>query len=111
MLGILWFPMSIIKSVLQEEYQRLIELFKSYEDKLKKLPKGSISRKVINRQVYLYRVFRESGKIRFIYIGKEKSEIGKKAIRDRKERIKYQDLLKQVKSEIREIKQALNGYK
>ena len=103
--------MSILKSVLQEEYQRLIELLNNYEDKLKKLPKGSISRKVINREVYLYRVFRENGKIRFIYIGKEKSEVGKKALRDRKERIKYQDLLKQVKSEIKEIRRALNGYK
>ena len=103
--------MSILKSVLQEEYQRLIELFNNYEDKLNKLPKGSISRKVINREVYLYRVFRENGKIRFIYVGKEKSEIGKKALRDRKERIKYQDLLKQVKSEIKEIRRALNGYK
>jgi hypothetical protein len=103
--------MSILKSVLQEEYQRLIELFNNYEDKLKKLPKGSISRKVINGEVYLYRVFRENGKIRFIYIGKEKSEVGKKALRDRKEHIKYQDLLKQVKSEIKEIRRALNGYK
>jgi len=103
--------MSILKSVLQEEHQRLVDLFNNYEDKLNNLPKGSISRKVINEEVYLYRVFRENGKIRFIYIGKEKSEVAKRAIRDRKERIKYQDLLKQVKLEIKEIRRALNGYK
>lgn len=82
-----------IKNVRQEEYQWLIELFNTYENELKSLPKSSILRKVINRGVYLYRLFRENSKIRFICISKEKSEVGKAAISDRKKRIKYQNII------------------
>ena len=111
MLGILEFHMSVIKHVLEEEFNRLLELAENYENKLDKLPRGSLSKKVRNNKIYLYRAFRQDGKIHFIYIGREDSEKGIKALSHRKERLKYQNLLKQVKSDIKELKRALNGYK
>ena len=103
--------MSVIKHVLKEELSRLIELALNYENKLKSFPKGSIAKKNRNNHTYLYRVFRESDKVRFIYIGRDDSIEAKKALSDRKEWIKYRDLFKKVKSDIKEIKRALNGYK
>ena len=99
--------MSIIKSVLDEELQRLKELFVEYEKQLSAIQKGSISRKKRNKNVYLYWAARENNKIKFIYIGPEDSEVGKKALADRAKRIKYQKLLKKVKADIKEIKQVL----
>ena len=103
--------MSVIKHILEEEYARLLELAESYQEKIKNLPKGSIAKKIRNNKVYLYRAYRDSDKIRYIYIGIDGSEKAKKALADREEWIKYNNLLKEVKSEIREIKRALNGYK
>lgn len=106
-----WVPMSVIKHVLKEEYDRLLELADNYENKIQDLPKGSISKKARDNNIYLYRAYRDSEKVRFIYIGKEGSEQAKKAVSDRNELIKYRKLLKKVKSEIKEIKRILNGYK
>lgn len=103
--------MSVIKHVLEEEYKRLLELADSYQKKIGNLPKGSISKKKRNNKVYLYRVYRDSEKIRYIYIGIDGSEQAKKALSDREEWIKYYNLLKEMKSEIKEIKKVLNGYK
>jgi len=102
--------MSIIKHVLEEEHDRLVELAENYRKKIKDLPKGSISKKIRYQNVYLYRAFRDSGKVRFVYMGKEGSKQGKKALSDRNELIKYRNLLKEVRSEIKEVKRALNGY-
>lgn len=103
--------MSIIKHVLDEELSRLLELVLNYENKLKSLPKGSISKKARNKKIYLYRAYRESDRVRFLYIGRNDSDEAKKALSDRQEWLKYSALLKKVKSEIKEIKRALNGYK
>ena len=103
--------MSVIKHVLEEEYKRLLELADSYQIKIDSLPKGSISKKIRNKNIYFYRAYRDSDKIRYVYIGKDGSEQAEKALSDREEWIKYYNLLKEVKSEIKEIKRALNGYK
>ena len=100
--------MSIIKGVLEEELQRLKELVEEYEKQLSSVQKGSISKKKRNKNIYLYWAFRENNKIKFIYIGPEDSEAGKKALEERNKRIKYQKLLKKVESDIKEIKRALN---
>lgn len=102
--------MSVIKLVLDEEYIRLMELADNYKKKLENLPKGSLSRKVRSNNIYLYRAFRDSDKIRFIYIGKEDSDQAREAIALHAERVRYRDLLKKVKSEIKEVRRALNGY-
>ena len=75
--------MSVIKGVLEEELKRLKELSEDYEKKIDSLRKGSISRKKRNKNVYLYWAFRENDKIKFIYIGPEGSDAGKKALEDR----------------------------
>jgi hypothetical protein len=45
-----------------------------------------------------------------VYIGKEDSKQGKKALSDRNELIKYRNLLKGVRSELKEVERALNGF-
>ena len=103
--------MSIVKHILEEEYNRLLDLVKNYKDKLESLPKGSISKKERNNNIYLYRAFRKSGKVCFVYLGKEGSPEREKAKSDYAEWIKYRDLLKKVSADLKEIKKALNGYR
>ena len=103
--------MSVIRHVLEEELDRLEKLIPEYEQKLKNIPDGSVSRKKRNKKYYLYRAYRDKGKINFVYIGHEDSDAAKQALADRKERIRYQQLLKKVKADIRELKRALSGYR
>lgn len=95
--------MSIVQHILKEEYDRLQKLVVIYSKAIDKLPKGSISRKKRNNNVYSYLAYRADDKIKFLYLGKDNSpkvrEIAKQ-IAERKEKEKQ---LRQVKASLKEI--------
>ena len=97
-----------IKSVLREELDNSLRMAKSYERELARLPQGSLVRRRIKGQLYYYLVFREAGKFRAVYRGKEvaPAEI-EKYRRAREYRAKYRKLLAQVRKEIRFLRSAL----
>jgi hypothetical protein len=103
--------MSVIQDILKEELERLENLLQKYENEIKNLPKGSLSKKMRNDKAYLYLAYRENNKVRFKYLGKESSEAAQKAIEQRRQRLKYMSLLKKLKDDIKDIKRALNGLK
>lgn len=103
--------MSVIQDILKEELERLENLLQKYENEIKKLPKGSLSKKMRNDKAYLYLAYRENNKVRFKYLGKESSEAAQKAKEQRRQRLKYMSLLKKLKDDIKDIKRALNGRK
>ena len=98
-----------IKSVLKEELKNSVQMQKSYERELAKLPKGSLVKRNIKGHEYYYLVYREEGKVRSIYKGKvSQSEIQK--YKSAKEyRAKYRKLLSQVKVQIRFLRRVLRG--
>lgn len=103
--------MSVIKNLLQEEYNRLIILRKKYLEEIAKLPKGTISDKERNKQKYSYQVFREDGKIKFKYIGKKADKVVLELREKIETRKKLQKLLKKAQKNIKEIERAIGGKK
>lgn len=103
--------MSIIKNLLQDEYNRLILLRKKYLEEIAKLPRGSISDKDRNNKEYSYQVYRESGKIKFKYIGKKSDNAVMKLREKIEKRKRLQELLKKTQNNIKEIERAVGGKK
>jgi len=105
------FNMGYIKSILHEEYERLKALSDKYSAEIKALPRGSVSVKKRNKNEYLYLASRHKGKVRFEYIGpmvSEKAMAIRKKIEIRKQ---YENKMKQVRKDLREIEKAISGKK
>jgi hypothetical protein len=90
--------MSVIKSVIQEELERSVELQDFYSQAIEKLPKGSIVKKLIRNNTYFYLKFRNGNKVHMKYLGKPGDEITKleKQISERRA---HEKTLKELKSE------------
>lgn len=103
--------MSYIKNIMREEHQRLQVLYQKYINKIKSLPKGTVSIKKRNKSEYLYLANRRDGKVKFDYIGSIGSEKAHEIIEQVKFRKDYELKLKQVKSDLREIEKVIHGRK
>lgn len=98
-----------IKDMLNEELQNSLQIRKDYERALKKLPKGSLVRKVIGGHEYFYLAFRNGGKVKFDYMGKlDKAEIAKYE-EAKKYRSRYRKQLTEMNQQIQFIRRALRG--
>ncbi len=103
--------MSILDDIILDEYERLQRLLILYNDKLTKLPKGFISDKKRNGNVYCYLIYRENKKTVSKYIGKESSENVfelRKKIKDRK---RIENNIEIVKSKLEKLENVLNEEK
>jgi len=99
----------VIKGVLAEELENSIRMKQSYEEALRKLPKGALAIRKIRRHEYCYLVVRVGQKVKYKYLGKL-SEAEKRRRRDTtKLRAKYRKLLSQVKKQIKFLKGSLRG--
>ena len=103
--------MSYLKSVLQEEYERLKALLEKYNDEISALPRGSISIKKRNQKEYVYLAYRKKGNVKFEYIGSISSEKSKNVVKKVKLRKGYEIKLKQVRKDLQEIEKVINGRK
>lgn len=103
--------MSYIKQVMQEEHQRLQALYQKYMDKIDTFPKGTVSIKKRNNAEYLYLANRQSGKVRFSYIGAVGSEKAREILDQLNDRKKYELKLKQVKGDLKEVGKVIHGRK
>ncbi len=103
--------MSYLKSVLQEEYERLKALLEKYNDEISALPHGSISIKKRNQKEYVYLAYRQKENVKFEYIGSISSEKSKNLVKKVKLRKGYEIKLKQVRKDLEEIEKVINGRK
>ena len=102
--------MPVIKGVLREELENSLRMKEDYERELAKLPEGSLIKKKIKGHEYYYLVFRKTGKVKFMYKGKNVSEAELKKYKEAKEyRAKYRKSLSQVKKQIKFLRSALRG--
>ena len=92
--------MEVLNGILKEELNRLINLKKNYENKLKKNQKGSLIKKIIKRHTYYYLNYRDNKKNVFKYLGKLNEDAIAKLEDSIKERRKLQELFNQVKRDI-----------
>ncbi|MBN1550653.1 hypothetical protein JW979_04255 [bacterium] len=100
--------MSVVQHILREEYDRLQKLVNFYSEAIEKLPRGSISLKKRNNQVYAYLVYRDRKKVKFVYLGKENSKKVIEVSRHIETRKENEKLLRQAKANLKEIKKALH---
>ena len=99
--------MSYLKSVLQEEYERLKALLEKYNDDISALPHGSISIKKRNQKEYLNLAYRQKENVKFKYIGSISSEKSKNVVKKVKLRKGYEIKLKQVRKDLEEIEKVI----
>ena len=101
--------MSVIRGILEEECDRLEELFVFYKEKIAEAPRGSISVKERGGKKYIYLARREDKKIIFEYVGKDVPEV-RNALNERiRQRKEYQAKLRQARENLKEVKRALRG--
>ncbi len=103
--------MSYIKNIMQEEYQRLEALSQKYCDKIASFPKGTVSIKKRNKREYLYLANREDGKLKFNYVGSVESDKVREVLDQVNDRKQYENKLKQVKRDLKEIRKVIHGRK
>lgn len=101
--------MALVFDILEEEKNRLLSLKRRYENQLKELPKGSLSWKKRWHRVYLYLVYRVSGKVRFQYIGPADSDEAKTIESQIRKRRDLEDKLGQVENNLVEVERGLRG--
>lgn len=100
----------VLKGVLEEELARNIQKQNVFINELKKYPKGSLTIVKIHGDQYLYRKFREGGKIVSSYIGPIESERAKKAFLDRDKYVKLKKDIKDLKEEEIKLRKTIKIY-
>ncbi len=101
--------MGVIKGVLREELDNSLNMQKSYEREINKLPKGSLIKKRVKGHEYYYLLLRENGKVKFIYKGKVSEDEIKKYKEAKELRARYRNLLSKVKKQVRFLRSSLRG--
>lgn len=101
--------MGTVFHVMKEEYERLQEAEQLYVHKIDELPKGKPRTKTIHGSEYLYLNRREGTKIVDEYIGRVDSDKARETLELVEKRNRYTRLLKEVREQLRELKQVLRG--
>ena len=102
--------MSVIQSVIAEEYERNQRMQKTYQEELLNFPRGSIGKKKVKNHDYFYWVYRENGKVINKYISAKKNDI-EFLIEQIKKRQHIQQLIVKLKKEQTEMQRYMRGIK
>lgn len=103
--------MSIIQSVIREEFERLELLKKKYNTEINVFPKGAISKRKRGARLYLYLMYREDKKVVTKYIGNWDSEKAQAVLKQVRQRKELEQKLKQVSKDLAETERALRAKK
>lgn len=100
--------MSIIKGVLEEEYERLKRMEIAYSSKINELPKGSIQIKTIKGRKYAYLVHREGRKVVSRYLNSDENQMNllRRQIEQRKKFVKE---IRLIQEDFKIIKKAIRS--
>ena len=101
--------MAMVFDILEEERRRLVSLKERYKQQLSELPRGSISLKKRRNRDYLYLAYRESGKVKFDYVGPVESEAAKKAASNVQQRKEIEEKINKVEQNLIEVERGLRG--
>lgn len=103
--------MKSMEGILKQELLRLKEAERSYIREIAKLPRGSLQEKRIKGIVYPYLVSSKDSKISYRYLG-DLSELELRKLKeDLALRRKYQNLLREVRRNMKRIKGIIRGRK
>jgi len=96
--------MSILMEVLEEELERLDRQEAAYERELQELPKGYISKKIIQGKEYYYLQRKEGGKVVSKYISAESFPAVDAQVKKRKQ---LDASLRRVRADQKKLRKAL----
>ena len=103
--------MSSVFHVIEEENERLNEAKAAYEAAIGKEEQGAPQIKRVGRKDYLYLARRNRDKVQFRYVGHIQGEKARKVLDSVKKRRDYEELLKGIKKDLKEVRKALRGRK
>lgn len=101
--------MALVFDILEEEKRRLVSLRVKCEQQLKEFPKGAISRKKRGHREYLYLAYRQSGKVKFEYVGVVGSEAAQEVEARVRRRKDLEQKLNQVEEILADVERGLRG--
>ena len=101
--------MAVIFHVLKEEFERLIETEAGYIKAIADMPRGTPRIRQMRKKKYLYLEFRDGNRVFHDYIGPQDSEKVKKILEKVAQRKRYEKLLKETKSALKDVRKALRG--
>lgn len=94
--------MTIATQIIKKELERNGRMIKEYENELLELPKGKLILKNINSHSYYYLKYRNGERIITKYVGKDNCDVSK--LNEQLNKRKHiEDMLKQLKSERKEL--------
>lgn len=99
----------MVFDVLDEERRRLQALKQLYEKEIAELPRGSLSTKKRWNKEYVYRAFRELGRVKFEYVGPVGSEAAEELAGRIERRRGLEDQLKKVRENLKEVERGLRA--
>lgn len=104
--------MSSVFHVIEEEFERLNEAKLAYEAAIEREEQGAPQIKHGGgRKDYLYLARRNGHKILYRYIGHANDDNAQKVLDSVKQRREYEQLLKGIKNDLKEVRKALRGRK
>lgn len=101
--------MNVLKGVLEEELQHSLRQEAAYRKALAGLPVGVIVRKRIKGHEYHYLMFRDQGKVKFVYKGRLPENELRRYDDAKKKRAQYRKHLKVLGSQIAFLRKALRA--
>ncbi len=101
--------MSIIQSVIIEEFERLKRLKNNYNKEIEALPRGAVSKRKRGARFYLYLIYRSDKKVVTKYVGNWESEKAKAVLKQVRQRQELEQKLKQVNRDLAETERALRA--
>jgi len=101
--------MAVIFHVLKEEFERLQETESAYSKAIADMPRGTPRVLQRRNKNYLYLEYRDGSRIINDYIGPKESDNAKKILEKVAQRKRYENLLKETKSALKDVRKALRG--
>ena len=101
--------MAVIFHVLKEELERLRETESSYSRAIAGMPRGAPRVQQRRNRKYLYLEYRDGARVIHRYIGPENSDKSKDILQKVQQRRRYEKLLKETRSALKEVRKALRG--
>ena len=101
--------MAVIFHVLKEEFERLQETESGYAKAIADMPRGTPRVQQRRNKDYLYLEYRDGERVIHDYIGPKDSDKAKEVLEQIEQRRRYEKLLKETKSALKEVRKALRG--
>lgn len=102
--------MSVVRTILAEERDRLRSLLAKYEERLAALPPGAVSVRRIGGGSYLYRIRREGVRVVSEYLGVAEGDEARGVLALDRQRREYKKKRRELLSDLSELERALGKF-